>query len=212
MFDIEYKGGNGVVIATKKTTLVVDPKLSLVGLKDLSVKDAVELATEARFAVNDPTARLVIEGPGEYEVGDFSIRGVAAQRHLDTEETEKIATAYRIEVGEVRIAILGNIAPQLSDEQLEALGVVDILILPVGGGGYTLDATSAATVTRHIDPKVVIPVHYGDSALAYEVPQDDVEVFNKELGAPVETVTAKYKVKSIIALPEVLTTVVLSRG
>lgn len=212
MFDIEYKGGNGVVIATKKTTLVVDPKLSLVGLKDLSVKDAVELATEARFMVNDPAARLTLEGPGEYEVGDFSIRGVATQRHIDTEETEKIATAYRIEIGEVRIAILGNIAPQLSEEQLEQLGVVDILILPVGGGGYTLDATSAATVARHIDPKVVIPVHYADSALTYEVPQDDVEVFSKELGAPVETVTAKYKVKSITALPEVLTTVVISRG
>ena len=36
MFDIEYKGGNSIVIASKKTTLIIDPKLSLVGLKDSS--------------------------------------------------------------------------------------------------------------------------------------------------------------------------------
>lgn len=211
MFDIEYKGGNGVVITTKKTSLVVDPKLSLVGLKDLSVKDAVELATEARFLLQDGSAKLTLEGPGEYEVGDFAIRGIAAQRHIDTEQDEKQATIYRIEVGDVRIGLLGNIAPTLSEDQLEALGVIDLLIVPVGGTGYTLDATSAATLTRHIDPKVVIPVHYADSALSYEVPQESVDVFTKELAAPVETL-AKYKVKSAASLPEVLTTVVLARS
>lgn len=211
MFDIEYKGGNTVVIATKKTTLVADPKLSLVGLKDVSVKDVLELGTEARFLVNDPSARLTLEGPGEYEVGDFSIRGVAAQRHLDTEEDEKRATIYRIEIGDIRIALLGNVIGKLSDDQLEELGVTDILIVPVGGSGYTLDATSAASVARQIDPKVVIPVHYADDALKYEVPQDAVEVFTKELGAPVEQV-GKYKVKSSASLPEVLTTVIVERS
>lgn len=211
MFDIEYKGANGVVIATKKTTLVADPKLSVAGLKDLSVNDAIELATEARFALNDKAARIVIEGPGEYEVGDFSIRGTSATRHIDTTADEKLATIYRIEIGEVRIGLLGNIDSKLTEEQLEELGVIDLLILPVGGAGYTLDATSAAALTRQIDPKVVIPVHYEDSAISYEVPQDAVETFVKELGAPLET-TPKYKVKSAASLPEVLTTVVVTRN
>jgi L-ascorbate metabolism protein UlaG (beta-lactamase superfamily) len=211
MFDIEYKGGNGVVIATKKTTVVVDPKLSLVGLKDIATKDAVELATEPRFATNGKDARLLIEGPGEYEVGDFSIRGVRATRHLDTSSDEPISTMYRIEVGDTRIAILGNIADKLEDDQLEALGVVDILIIPVGGGGYTLDATSAAALTRHIDPKVIIPVHYADSTLKYEVPQDTLETFTKELGLSVESVS-KYKVKSAASLPQVLTIVEVIRS
>lgn len=211
MFDIEYKGANTVVIATKKTTLVTDPKLSLVGLKDESVKDVVELATEARFVVDDAAARLVLEGPGEYEVGDFSIRGIAAQRHIDTEVDEKQTTVYRIEVGDVRIALIGNVAGLPSEEQLEELGVIDILIVPVGGGGYTLDATGAANLVRQIDPKVVIPVHYADPALKYEVPQDTLETFTNELSAPVET-TAKYKVKAATALPEALTTLVVTRS
>ncbi|MEP6710182.1 MAG: MBL fold metallo-hydrolase [Candidatus Saccharibacteria bacterium] len=211
MFDIEYKGGNTVVIATKKASLVIDPKQSVVGLKDFVVKDAIELATEERFALSSETARLAIEGPGEYEVADFSIRGVAASRHIDTEEAQKLGTIYRIEVGDVRIALVGNIANTLDEDQLEALGVVDIAIIPVGGGGYTLDATSAAGLVRQIDPKVVIPVHYADKALKYEVPQDALATFVSELGAPVETVP-KYKIKSAAAIPLVLTVIEVSRS
>lgn len=212
MFDIEYKGGNGVVITGKKTQVVIDPKLSLVGLKDLSVKEAVELATEPRFATKDPAAKLHIEGPGEYEIGEVSIRGTRATRHIDTSADEPIGTMYRIEIGDVRIAILGNIAPKLSEDQLEEIGVVDILILPVGGNGYTLDAVSAATVARQIDPRVVIPVHYADTALQYEVPQDDAEHFIKELSAPVEDMGQKYKIKASSSIPQVLTIIKIARS
>jgi L-ascorbate metabolism protein UlaG (beta-lactamase superfamily) len=211
MFEIEFKGGNTVVISTKKATIVVDPKLSLVGLKDVVIKDAVEIATEARFATNGQDAKILIEGPGEYGVGDFDIRGIAAQRHLDSESQPKIATIYRIEVGDVRIGLIGNIYEKLTEDQLEELGVIDIVIIPVGGNGYTLDATGAANLIGKIDPKLVIPIHYADSGLKYEVAQDSLETFTKELGAPVETV-AKYKAKGIASVPSVLTVLELTRS
>lgn len=211
MFDIEYKGANSVIVSTKKSTLVTDPKLSVVGLKDVALKEAVEIASEPRFALNGKDARLHIEGPGEYEIGDFSIRGVRATRHIDTDKDEPISTVYRIEVGDVRVAYLGNIAGTLSEDQLEALGVIDMVILPVGGSGLAPDATSAAHLVRQIDPKVVIPVHYADDAIKYEMPQDSVETFVKELGAPVEK-TAKYKVKAAASLPPVLTIIEITRS
>ena len=211
MFEIEYKGGNGVVITSKKMTALIDTKLSVVGLKDLTSKGAIEIATEARFAVNDPSAQLRVEGPGEYEIGPFSVKGIAAVRHLDTSADEKQSTIYRIEVGDVRMAVVGNITPKLSDEQLEELGLIDLLILPVGGNGYTLDATSAAAIVRQIDPKAVIPTSYADSDLVYEVPQDELETFVKELGAPVETVS-KYKIKTAASLPVGLTVIEVSRS
>ena len=155
MFEVEYKGANCVVISSKKASVVIDPSLSVVGLKDASVKDAIELATEARFALNSPDARLVIEGPGEYGVADFDITGIAAQRHLDTETDPKASTIYRIETGDIRTAVLGNIYEKLSEEQLEEIGIIDVLIIPVGGSGYTLDATGAATITRQIEPKLL---------------------------------------------------------
>jgi L-ascorbate metabolism protein UlaG (beta-lactamase superfamily) len=211
MFDIEYKGANAVVITTKKSTAVIDPNLTIVGGKDVPVKDAVEIATEDRFITSGQSEQLLIEGPGEYEVGDFSVRGIAAQRHIDTPQDEKKTTMYRIEVGDVRLAVLGNIAPKLTEDQQEAIGVIDILILPVGGGGYTLDATSAATIVRQLEPKVVIPTHYADDALKYEVPQDSVDVFTKELGASVELLS-KMKVKSAASLPEALTVFQLTKS
>lgn len=212
MFDLEYKGANGLVISTKKTQLVIDPKLSLVGLKDIPVKEAIEIATEPRFSVGDNAAKLRIEGPGEYEIGDASIKGVSAIRHIDNSADEPLGTIYRIELGEVRLAILGNIASKLSEEQLEEIGVVDVVIVPVGGGGYTLDATSAATLVRQIDPRVVIPVHYADTAVKYEVPQESLDIFINELSAPTEDAGTKYKIKSSASIPQVLTVIKVDRS
>jgi hypothetical protein len=211
MFEVEYKGANCVSISTKKGTIVADPKLSLVGLKDASVKDAIELSTEARFALNADTARLNIEGPGEYGIADFDIHGIAAQRHLDSAADPKITTIYRIEAGDVRVALLGNIYEKLTEAQLEEIGLIDVLILPVGGNGYTLDATGAASLTRQIDPKIVVPIHYADPALKYEVQQDSLDVFLKELGAPVEE-APKLKFKQGATLPETLTIYKLARS
>lgn len=209
MFEIEYKGAGTVVVATKKSKLISDSKLSLVGLKDIEPKEMIAIATEPRFVVDSNQATLQVEGPGEYEVGDFSIHGIPAQRHIDSEGFG--STMYRIEVGEVRIALLGNIDAKLSEQQLEAIGVVDMVILPIGGGGYTLDATSAAQLVRKIDAKAVIPVHYADSGLSYEVPQDTFEVFQRELSGEVQEVD-KLKIKSTASLPQVLTVYKLARS
>lgn len=211
MLEVEYKGANCVVLSSKKASLVVDPRLSVAGLKDVSVKNAVELATEARFAINSEDALLVIEGPGEYGIADFDIRGIAAQRHLDTEADPKVSTIYRLEAGDIRVAIIGNIYEKLDDDQLESIGMVDLLIIPVGGNGYTLDATGAAMIVRQISPKAVIPVHYEDSAIKYEVPQASLNMFVTEMGAPVEEFP-KLKLKSPSALPQVLTVYKLARS
>lgn len=212
MFEIEYKGANCVKISTKESKLITDPKLSIVGLKDLSIKGAVELLTEERFAVGqDEDAVLSIDSPGEYGVAGFDIHGIPAQRHLDREDEPLISTIYRIEVGDARIGIIGNIYEKLSDEQLEEIGVLDILIIPVGGNGYTLDATGAAGIVRKIDPKIVIPVHYDDSHLKYEVPQNKLELFIKELGVPVET-TSKYKYKQAAVVQAQMSVVEITRS
>ena len=211
MFDIEYKGANCVVISTKKQTVVIDPKLSIVGLKDVALKDAVELSTDIRFTIDNQEAKLSIDGPGEYGVSDFDIRGIAAQRHLDSDDKPFASTIFKIEIGDVRIVVVGNIYEKLSDDQLEEIGLTDILILPVGGNGYTLDAVGASKVVSKIDPKVIIPIHYADSSIKYEVNQDSLDLFVKELGAPVEIVS-KYKVKSSASIPATVTIVELTRS
>lgn len=208
MFDIEYKGGNTVIFTTKKATLVADPKMSIHGEKDIVIKDAVEIATEERFLTKNEDFVLSLNYPGSYEVSDFSINGFAEKRHIDADG--KKATIYGIDIQGVKIGLIGNIGPDLSDYQMENLGVLDILILPVGGNGYTLDATSAAKIARNSDAKVIIPIHYADDSLKYEVPQGDLDTFIKEMGLEVEK-TSKFKVKSASALPEKATIVHLER-
>ena len=210
MLEIEYLGGNSVKYTTKKRTLIIDPDMSSIGRKTPAAKDdTVFLATEQRFLPGSDA--LELEGPGEYEVGPFSIRGTSAKRMIDTESDESNTTIYHIDSHDIRTAVLGNCAAKLNDEQLEVIGVVDVLIVPVGGGGYTLDAKDAAAIVRNVGPKVVIPVHYADAALHYEVPQDDLKEFVSELGAPVET-APRLKLKSAASLPPSLTVYHLERA
>ena len=110
----------------------------------------------------------------------------------------------------MRIGLIGNISANFSDEQLENLGVLDILILPVGGNGYTLDATSASNIARRSDAKIIVPIHYNDGSTKYEVMQDDLDIFTKEMGLDTET-TSKYKVKGINTLPEKTTVVIIEK-
>ena len=90
-------------------------------------------------------------------------------------------------------------------------GKKSVIYLPIGGGGYTLDATSAANIARRSDAKVIIPIHYSDDGIKYAVSQSDFSLFEKELGVEVET-TVKYKVKSIASLPEKMTLVKIERS
>lgn len=193
--DIEYKGGNCVTVTVKKNVLAFDPKNSELGLKDQGGQAAVQLVTQSQFAAPHGDDTVVIDGPGEYEVANMSIRGVAARAHMDGPDDPKKATMYSVVTEDISIAAVGHVHPDLSEEQLEQIGVVDVLIVPVGGNGYTLDATGAVELVRKIGPKAVIPTHYADSAVTYPIPQAELELFIKELGAPVEEVS-KLKLKT----------------
>jgi len=204
--EIEYKGANCVVISTKKVTVTIDPKLSTVGLKDVTAKDAITVVTQNEFAVESDN--VVIDQPGEYEVRNITVIGIGAKRLIDHDDSLQ-ATMYKMVFDGITFAIVGHVATPLTEEQLETLGVVDVAIVPVGGSGYTLDARQAVEVVRQLDPKVVIPTHYADSAISYQVPQMELEPFIKELGGEHEVLSV-WKIKNG-AIPEILTVMELTR-
>ena len=205
--EIEYRGANCVIIKNKSVLLVVDPTANA-NAKETKNPDAVILATQEQFVPSEnATQNFIIDMPGEYERNDVSIHGVPVRSHIDADEQAKNSTIYSVEIDGVRLAIIGHTVAPLSDDVLEELGVIDIAIVPVGGGGYTLDARDAATIVRQISPKVVIPTHYSDTHVKYEVPQEPVENFVKELGSAHENMTT-FKAK---ALPEALTIYELAR-
>src|SRR5205823_14803322 len=128
-----------------------------------------------------PETAFKAEMPGEYEVAGVVIHGIAARSHMD-EEGKQSAVIYTIEADDTKLAIIGHIYPELSEAQLEQIGLVDLAVVPVGGNGYTLDGVGALKVIKQIEPKVVIPTHYNDPAIHYEVPQAELSAAVKNLG------------------------------
>jgi L-ascorbate metabolism protein UlaG (beta-lactamase superfamily) len=206
--ELQYYGANCIRITTKKSVILTDPKSNIADINPDLKKVNIVLATRPEFPGKLNEDVFVVDGPGEYEFEDVSIKGIAAQPH-DGSSGDNSATMYRVTSGDITLLLTGHIASNLLEVQLESIGVVDMLVVPVGGGGYTLDALGAATVVRAVEPKLVIPVHSNDDKLNYEVPQAELELFTKELGAPIEEAVEKYKVK---ALPEAMTVQLLRKS
>lgn len=192
--DIQYYGANCVRITTKKASIIIDDNLADLGAKSVTKGGEVALFTAAH---GEPTAetKLVLDMPGEYEVSDISIQGVAARAHID-EADQHHATMFKLVADEIRVAVVGHIYPELTDDQLEALGTIDVLIIPVGGNGYTLDSVGALHVIKEIEPKIVIPTHYDESGLQFPVPQQSLEEALKGLGMEAKEPVAKLKLKA----------------
>ena len=203
--EISYLGANCISLSSKSVQVLIDP--TVLGI-DIDTKKADIIVTTFEQNLTPKDEQLLINTPGEYESKGVSVKGTPVRGHRD-EAGKQTATMYRIDMAGFRLAVVGHIHPDLSDDQLEALGTVDILIVPVGGSGYTLDASGAAGVVRAVEPMVVIPTHYADSAVKYEVPQSELKLFTDELGAPMQE-EDRYKIKDG-SLPEQLTVVTLSR-
>jgi len=167
-----------VRLTDKKASVLVDDNLASLGLKSVVKADEILLFTQGKAKATN--GNFIIQGPGEYEVSETSIVGIPARAHIDADGNR--ATMYNIKMQNFDIGVLGHVHPDLSDEQLEKLGVVDVLIVPVGGNGFTIDANAAAHLIKKIEPKVVIPTNYADSAIKYEVPQAELSIFMKEMG------------------------------
>lgn len=192
--ELQYYGANCVKLATKKATITIDDNLADLGAKSVTKAGDISLYTGAHGAVS-AEPKIVIDQPGEYEVSNISVQGIPARSHLN-EEGKYGATVYKLVVEDVRVAVVGHIYPSLSSSQLEAIGTVDVLIIPVGGNGYTLDPVGALKVIKDIEPKLIIPTHYEDSSLNYPVPQQPLEEALKTLAVEPHETTAKLKVKA----------------
>lgn len=133
---------------------------------------------------------FVISGPGEYEVGGIFVKGFASPSHYDG--AEHINTIYSFSVDGMNICFIGaHDGADLSTEVKEGIDGVDILFVPIGGDGV-LNAVEAAKLAVKIEPKIVIPIHYGEVG-----DKGALKIFLKESDAddvkPIEKLTLKKK-------------------
>ncbi|HZM63825.1 MAG TPA: MBL fold metallo-hydrolase [Candidatus Saccharimonadales bacterium] len=192
--EIQFYGANCISLSTKQARIVVDDNIKNLRGNEVLKSGDIALFTGSHSVPKD-SVRLLIDQPGEYEIAGISIYGIAAQSHLE-KENDKSATMYKILIDDTSILIAGHIYPDLSDTQLEAIGMIDIMVVPVGGNGFTLDPVGALKLIKKIEPKVVIPTHYQSDKLHFEVPQQPLDQAIKALSMEPKETIKKYKPKA----------------
>ena len=121
----------------------------------------------------------VVKGPGEYEISGVLILGLTTFHDAVKGQSRGKNTIYLFEIDGVTICHLGDIGHVINDEPLEAMGKVDILMLPVGGVTTITPAMASETI-RKMEPKMVLPMHYKTPGSKLEL--EPVETFLKEMG------------------------------
>jgi L-ascorbate metabolism protein UlaG (beta-lactamase superfamily) len=193
-------------------TVVADPfDNKAIGYAALKLKaDIVTVSHDAPGHNNVEAVKgteHVIKGPGEFEIGGVFITGVqtdgagAAKKGRD-----QIAnTLYVFDYEGITVAHLGDLRQVPSQTEVEALGTVNVALVPVGGGGG-LNASKAAEVVSLLEPNIVIPMHYATPEA--KVTLDALGKFLKEMGLGKQESQPSLKV-SRTGLPEETHVVVL---
>ncbi len=184
--------------------IVIDPFDETIGLKVAKPEaDILLISHNHRDHANKKAVKghpLIIEEPGEYEAHDIYIKSIASFHDDSQGAARGLNNIYVFQAEGITVCHLGDFGQkELSDEQLEAIGDVDILMVPIGGK-YTLDAKGAAKVVSQVEPRLVIPMHYQVPGLKEEL--DSLDNFVKEMGFTPEAPEKKLRLKKTNLSPE----------
>lgn len=207
--EISWLGHSCFQLRGKNVTLITDPFSPQLGLSLGKLSAPIVTISHnhpghnfAEGVVGDPR---VVNGPGEYEISDVLITGVAS--YHDNKHGQELGrnTMYVIHMDDLIICHLGDLGHILQEEQLEEVADADVLLIPIGGQ-HTINAAQAAEVISQVEPHVVIPMHYSPSIGDAANPLDK---FCREMG--IEAINPQPKLSiTRSALPAETQVVILS--
>jgi L-ascorbate metabolism protein UlaG (beta-lactamase superfamily) len=180
--DITWLGHSSFRIKGSQTTVITDPYSPDLGYT-AGKQTAAIVTVSHRHPGHSYVADVggeprVINGPGEYEIANTLIIGLATFHDREDGRQRGKNTVYAIQLDELSICHLGDLGHVLTAQQVEDIGNVDILLVPVGGVS-TINATAAAEVVRQLEPRVVVPMHYKTPAISRDL--EPVDRFLKEM-------------------------------
>ncbi len=176
---ITYHGGECFKVVSGGTTLVFNPPakgsrfaparfgadVALVSLNhpDFNGIEQVTYADKTPF---------VISGPGEYEVGELTARGVGVRTLYDGEE--RFNTLYQVALEGITLVFLGAFSSAADAQVLEQFSGADILFTPIGGGDV-LDSAASSALGVRTEARLVIPMHYDEQSLRAFLKEEGAE-------------------------------------
>lgn len=191
--------------------IVIDPFSEEIGLKLPRLEADILMVSHQHEDHSNIKAvsgnYFLIEDPGEYEVKNVFIQGIPSFHDNSQGRERGENTIYTIEAEALRICHLGDFGQkELNQEQLEAIGEVDILMIPVGGV-FTISAKEAPKIMSQIEPKITIPMHYALPKLKIKL--DPLDKFLKTFGIKSLEPIKKFSIKKKDLSPEEAKIIVL---
>lgn len=188
MPDIHYLGHSCFRLRGRDGIIICDPYDRSVGF-DLGRPTAHILTISHEHPDHNNRAAVrpvrdkvfIIDGPGEYEVRGVLITGVRTYHDKEKGSQHGFNTVYVIHLDDVAFCHLGDLGHELTASQLDEIGNIDVLMLPVGGG-TTLGPEDAASIIGQLEPRVVIPMHYATEQLSFEYQLAPLDKFAHEVG------------------------------
>jgi L-ascorbate metabolism protein UlaG (beta-lactamase superfamily) len=161
--ELTHIGHSCFIIKGKKSSVLIDPyNPEMLGYKLPKMTTRVLLNTHQHEDHNynkNISYDYLFDTPGEFEIDDISITGVDTY-HDNKEGKERGKNiCFSILFEGVHITHLGDLGHLLDEKAISKIGVVDILLIPVGGH-FTIDSYEASKVISSLEPKIVIPMHY----------------------------------------------------
>ena len=178
-------------------TVVTDPfDHKVIGYSLLKLKaDIVTVSHDAPGHNNIDAVKgalHIITGPGEFEIGGVFITGVQTDASVKKAKDYVRNTLYVFDYDGITVAHLGDLKNVPSQAEVEALGTVNVALVPVGGGGG-LNAAKAAEVVSLLEPNLVIPMHYATPDAKIQL--DSLNKFLKEMGLGANAVEKQVSLK-----------------
>lgn len=170
-------------VGEKEATLVTDPyDFAETGVRfPRTLEPHVVVLShqdKARFPLEDFKSKpFLVADPGEYEVQGTFVFGLTMPK---PEQKHPFELAYRFVTEGISLGFLGSLDHVPPADELAKLENIDVLFLPVGGGGR-LTAKQAAEVVNEVEPRMVVPLYYAIEGS--KLPLDSVDLFCKEMGA-----------------------------
>jgi L-ascorbate metabolism protein UlaG (beta-lactamase superfamily) len=177
--EITWYGLSCFRLRERGTTIICDPyDKKVTGLSLPRTKADIVTISHDRPGHNAVSAVAgepkVFSGPGDYEVGGVLITGLTTYHKAANGEQAERNVAYFFDFDGFTVGHLGDLGQIPHQRQVEELGEIDVLLVPVSGHN-TLDASRMTEVISLLEPRIVIPMHYLHPGLG--------EIMGRNIGA-----------------------------